>query len=323
MTLHIGNRRALLTGAVSAGEAVTALALTATTVGAATVTIHRITPTGGSLTIAWGDGAMTVVAAGDTAAQAHAYAGAGTWSISCTPAAIITQLDLHDAKLSGFNSAQLAGSVLTYFFCYSLGSAVANRVVSADMAAWRPTYWLLHTMPAGTYNINSADLVAWRPTYWYLHTMPAGTYNIASADMAAWRPTVWYLHTMPAGTYTINFSDLAAWNPTTFYAFSLTAPTITIAAANLATWRAVTGFRVDGNALLTAAVDAFLAGLYGAFPLRTGVNGTINVGGTNQAPSGVYQAQCAPGDGKEFAYELLNDSCGVSANHWATVTYTA
>ncbi|MGC9395398.1 MAG: hypothetical protein ACP5J4_11140, partial [Anaerolineae bacterium] len=73
-----------------------AFTLTATTAGAGNVTIHRMTPAAGtSLTIAWGDGSTTIVAAGDVGNQVHAYAAAGTWAIRVTDARNIVQMDLH------------------------------------------------------------------------------------------------------------------------------------------------------------------------------------------------------------------------------------
>lgn len=74
--------------------------------------------------------------------------------------------------------------------------------------------------------------------------------------------------------------------------------------------------------LTQAQVDAVLLGIYDAFPNRTATAGTLNVAGTNAAPSGVLQAACPPTTGKEAAYELVNDTCGVSANHYAVVTIT-
>lgn len=80
------------------------------------------------------------------------------------------------------------------------------------------------------------------------------------------------------------------------------------------------------NNLTQAQVDSVLAQLYAAFPTRSVSGGTINLsssgGYTNAAPSGVYQAACPPATGREYAYELINDSCGVSSNHWSTVTLT-
>jgi hypothetical protein len=61
---------------------------------------------------------------------------------------------------------------------------------------------------------------------------------------------------------------------------------------------------------------------------RTGSGGSVDIGGSNAAPSGTFQAASAcpvtaATDGKEVAYELLNDSCGVGFNKWTTVTVTA
>ena len=269
--------------------------LTATTAApGATVTIHRITPTGDSITISWGDGgADTVVADGVTAAQAHVYAAANTYDITVTDASLITQLDIHDNQLSGFDSSELSDNVITYFRMYLLGNVVVD---SADMVLWMPTAWYLFSMAAGTYSIDSADMVLWDPTQWRMSGMPAGTYAIVTDDMSAWTPVGFDLYSMHASA------------------------TFTIAEADFNGWITTSNLRMSSNALPQADVDAILEGHYGAFPARTAVNGTINVGGTNAAPSGVLQAQCPPTTGLEWAFELKNDSCGVSANHWLTVT---
>ena len=299
--------------------------LTATTAGpGATVTIHRITPTGDSITISWGDGgADTVVADGVTANQTHVYAAADTYDITVTDAALITQLDIHDNQLSGFESAQLADNVITYFSVHQLGSAVACVVNSADMVLWNPSLWYLFSMPAGTYTIDSGDMTAWTSGFWWLYSMPAGTYTIDTADIALLLPLYWYLFSMPAGTYSIDTSDIAAWTPTFFLLRSMPVGTVfTIAQADFNGWITTTNFQMQNNGLPQADVDAIFQGFYGGFAARTAVGGTINVGGTNAAPSGVYAANCPPVTGKEWAFELVNDSCGISANHWTTVTFT-
>jgi len=77
-----------------------------------------------------------------------------------------------------------------------------------------------------------------------------------------------------------------------------------------------------------ATVDAILWSLYQATLSRTATGGEINLGGTNAAPSGTFQAASAcpvsaATDGKEVAWELLNDDCGDGFNVWATVTITS
>jgi len=77
------------------------------------------------------------------------------------------------------------------------------------------------------------------------------------------------------------------------------------------------------NGLSQAQVDSVLTQMYAAFPSRTGTNGTIDLlGDGNAAPSGTApgSAECPPTTGWNKAYELVNDSCGVSSKHWASVT---
>jgi hypothetical protein len=176
------------------------------------------------------------------------------------------------------------------------------------MAEWRPSYWWLYSMPAGgTYTIDSADMAAWRPTQWYLYSMPAGDYTIDSADMVAWRPANWFLYSIAGGG--------AAW---------------TLTAADFAGWTGCTYLQIQNNVLLSTQVDAVLYGMYQATLARTVNGGTLNVGGTNAAPSGVYQpaTSCPVGaatPGKEVAHELKNDGCDAIAEGktWSTVDFTA
>jgi len=75
--------------------------------------------------------------------------------------------------------------------------------------------------------------------------------------------------------------------------------------------------------LLQAQVDAILQGLYAGLPTRVSTGGAISIAGNNQAPSGIYQAMCPPTTGKEWAYELINDSCVVNpTKKWTTITVT-
>jgi hypothetical protein len=196
-------------------------------------------------------------------------------------------------------------------------------IASADMVAWMPTDWRLFTMPAGTYSIASADMVAWRPTYWQLFSMPTGTYNIASADMVAWMPTDWRLFTMPAGTYSIASADMVAWRPTYWYLASMPAAGswYTFAASCMRNWTTSIALEVSGLALLQAVVDTIVADIYAGRMGYTFATPTLNVGGTNAAPSGVYADEDPPITGKGFIYELVNDPEAEGFKKWA-ITYT-
>jgi hypothetical protein len=133
---------------------------------------------------------------------------------------------------------------------------------------------------------------------------------------------------MPASINSLQFEDIptVSWdisaanpiNSDTTYLWLVNVPNITFAAD--AAFGADLNTLAFINNLSQAQVDLVLSKLYAAFPTRTAVNGTITVAGTNAAPSGILQAACPPTTGKEYAYELKNDSCAVSANHWTTVT---
>jgi hypothetical protein len=176
---------------------------------------------------------------------------------------------------------------------------------------------------AGTFN--SSEVSAWRPAYFLLSSMPAGyAGTFDSSDVSAWRPIYFYLSSMPAGyAGTFNSSDVSAWRPGDFRLYSMpTAYVITITAAGFAGWITTTNFQMQSNSLLQAAVDQILTDFWAGFPTRTATAGAINVSG-NASPSGVYQAANPPTTGKEYAYELKNDSTNKNpTKKWTTITYT-
>jgi len=102
----------------------------------------------------------------------------------------------------------------------------------------------------------------------------------------------------------------------------------TFAANCMFAWAAATTIRCDGLGLAQATVDAILLDIWNGFATRTGTGGTINVAGTNAAPSGTYQAAAScpvtgATPGTEIACELTHDTCDVSSKHWTTCGITA
>ena len=276
---------------------------TVTTTGAATHTITALTVSR-QITVDWGDGSTSDYTG--SGARTHNYAGAGTWTVTIADPLAVTALTLSDNKVT-LNSADIAP--MANMVTFNASVLKAGTFDSADVAAWRPTTFYMYSMPtgyAGTFD--SADVAAWRPTAFYMYSMPtgyAGTFD--SADVSAWRPTTFYMYSMPVGTYTIviTANGFAAWST------------------------GLSNFQMQGNSLTQAQVDAILWDLYQAAKVpRTATGGTINVGGTNAAPSGTFQAASAcpvtsSTDGKEIAHELLNDTCAVGFHKWTTVTITA
>jgi len=275
----------------------TEMTLTATpTLSPETITLTRLTVSRAGVIVNWGDGGTTILPVGSTVAVTHSYAVAGTYRIIVSDATAITQLWLDSAKVGGLNTAQLRNSAITYFYVTLITGSI---IKSADMTAWTPTSWYLYAMPAGTYTIDSADMAAWTPTAWYLFSMPAGTYTIDTLDMAGWNPQTWHCYSMPAAgsSYTFN-------------------------AGIMQNWTNARAIRADGLALIQSQVDLIL--LNDIYPGRMGytyATPTLNVGGTNAAPSGVYADEDPPVTGKGAAFEIQNDPEAEGFNKWA-VTFT-
>ena len=314
-----------LYGVVSQGTAVPSgtTLYTVTTTGAQT---HNIASLGVSaaVTVYWGDGNSDIYTG--TAARSHAYAGAGTWVVSVDEPLYVTTLSLSDNKIT-LNSSEIAAiSNVNDFRAISLKAGTFD---SADVVAWRPSYFYLYSMPAGyAGTFDSADVSAWRPSYFYLHSMPAGyAGTFDSTDVSAWRPSYFWLLSMPTGyAGTFDSADVAAWRPNVFYLYSMpTGYTIT-AGGGFASWTTTSNFQMQSNGLPTGTVDAILWELYQASTVpRTASGGTINISGSNAAPSGTYQAAAScpvtvATPGKEVAHELKNDGCAVGFNKWSTVT---
>jgi hypothetical protein len=76
------------------------------------------------------------------------------------------------------------------------------------------------------------------------------------------------------------------------------------------------------NALTTAQVDAILLAMYTARAGYTAAAPVATLGGTNQAPSGIYADEDPPVTGKGMAFELVNDPEAEGFNKWA-ITFTA
>jgi hypothetical protein len=289
-------RKLLLTVALTRRTSAPAtLDLTATTTGASqTVTLQRITPTGGTCTVSWGDGgADSIIANGNTGTTTHVYAAAGSYNITISDPARITYLDLRDSKLGCAAGEIGALTKLTYLHLYN----VANVTVGAG-------------------EIGALTKL----TYLYLYSVANVT--VGAGEIGALTDLT-YLSLDSVANVTVGTGEIGALTKLA-YLYLYNVAGVTTQRADFATLLKLISLTYQ-NSLSGPQVDAILAGLYDGFPTRTGTNGTVSIATTNAAPSGTYQAasECPPTDGKEIAYELLNDTCDVSAKHWAVVTITA
>jgi len=310
--------------ALEGGAAAPTLSFSAVTTGAETLTLQRITPTGGTCTVTWGDGsADTVIANGNTVTTTHDYAGAGTWAVTISNPELITYLDLRDSKISvsvgsfaqinrtldtlrlenitgTFDSSDFAGSTPSSTLYFSLSSSITGTFDSSDFAGSTPSTYLRISLPSSI----------------------TGTFD--SSDFAGSTPSITLYFSLPSSiTGTFDSSDFAGSTPSTLSIVLPNTITSTIARAD---WSAGILRKVASptiQAYLTATqVDDILLGAWDDFGNRTASAGTFNIAGTNTAPSGTFQAQCSPTTGKEAANELLNDSCDVSSNHYAAIIVT-
>jgi hypothetical protein len=185
------------------------------------------------------------------------------------------------------------------------------------------------TYPAITVLVNSQSIGKFaNMTTFQMYGVSISGQVINSADWRALRPGVFNFGDFAAGAGTgaIDYADFAQWNPSTYVVGYLAAfsGTITMSAANFAGWTNASTVTMAESGLTQAQVNAVLLGLYTAAQSRVATGGSIDLSGTNAAPSGVYAAECPPTTGKAAAFELINDSCGVIAagKTFTTITVT-
>jgi len=244
-------------------------------------------------------------------------------------------------------SADMAAWTPTEWRLFSMPAGGTYNISSADMTAWSLVTFQMCTMPAGSYTINTAhmttwpmtgtffispgisgdytittaDMATWRPTVLLLSMSNSGSYTINSSHIAGWRPVTVSIAMSAGGTYTINTSDFSAWSPQTYQIFSMAAGTYTFGAAVMRNWTNAQAIRCDGLGLNQATVDAILFDIYAGRMGYTYATPTLNVGGTNATPSGVYADEDPPVTGKGAAFELQNDPEAEGFSRWA-ITFT-
>lgn len=241
------------------------------------------------------------------------------------PASLI-RLYLHETSVSGdisgwtfpasltrlfINETSLSGDISGWTFPASLGSLYINDTsLSGDISGW--------TFPAGMiklylYNTSvSGDISGWTLNAsldaLYLYgtsvngdisgwTLPATLSNLrlyglsVSGDISGW--------TIPAAMSRLYIHDTSLSG----------APSMTSAAAIIL-------MNFENCGLSQADVDQNLLNIYNRRMSFTNAAPELQIGESNAAPGGVYQAQCPPTTGNEYRYELVNDSCGDGFNTW-------
>jgi len=87
-------------------------------------------------------------------------------------------------------------------------------------------------------------------------------------------------------------------------------------APSIASNTAMRQYYYQGCGLSQANVDAILLSVYNRRAAFTYATPALNVGGTNAAPSGVYQDGDPPTTGLEYVFELATDPEAEGFNKW-------
>lgn len=79
----------------------------------------------------------------------------------------------------------------------------------------------------------------------------------------------------------------------------------------------ISDIRINSNNYSTAVVDSVLLAMYNSRMGFTAAAPSLQIGGTNAAPSGTYQNADPPTTGLEYVYKLVNDPDGDGHRKWA------
>lgn len=260
-----------------------------TTAPAQTVTLFRLTPTVNT-TIDWGDGTSSSVTSGEAGNITHQYASAAAYTVTIQKPSKISHFTLTDNKVSfGAGTLQQMAGLLAL----NLTGVPVTVSVGEIGTLTNLTSLQLHTLANASISAGEIGTLT----------------NLTSLYLRA------------CAEVTVGAAEIGALtNLTSLYIYSMSSLAFQTGLGNLLKLTSLT----YQNSLNQTQVDnVLLTQMYAAFPSRMGTAGTITIALTNAAPSGTLQAQCPPITGKEAAYELANDSCGVSSKHWTTVTITA
>ena len=260
----------------------------------------------------WGDGTIRSVAA-SAVELSHTYAAAGKYRVTFLMPhqdTLLTQIDINADKLSKVLTPIQAFRNLTLFHAYTNSAWVQN--ISGWVLPASLMDFSVHTTSV------SGDISGW--------VLPASLVNFSvystsvSGDISGW--------VLPASL--ANFSvyvtsvsgDISGWVlPASLANFSIYSTSV-IGSPIFTSAVALSYFQYQNCALLQATVDLIVSRIYASRASFTAAAPSANVGGTNAAPSGVYQDEDPPVTGKGYIYELVNDPEVEGFKKWA-ITYPA
>ena len=236
----------------------------------------------------------------------------GNWFGITVAGGHVTKMELQGNGLNGNIAALPLGSLPSLIWLYLHN----NAALSGNISGWTfpaPLVQLYLSNDAGI----TGDLSGWTltPALSIVNLAASGV----SGNIGGWTLpatlTQLYLNT------TALSGNISGWTLPALMTVLYLHATTTSGTPDISGNTKMTAYWYQDCALTQANVNAILLSVYNRRMAFTFATPVLNVGGTNTAPSGLYQAGCPPMTGKEYAFELVNDSCLDGFIKWA-VTFT-
>jgi len=238
-------------------------------------------------------------------------ADVSTWYGVTTSGGHITEINLNTNNLVGTIPA---GDWLGYLPYLTNFRVYNNAGLSGDLSDW--------TLPASLVDLFmyttgvSGDISSW--------VLPASLVNCSvhttnvSGDISGWvLPATLqaiYIH------FTGISGDISSWVLPLLMRYLWCRDNNTVGTPDISINTAMREYRGENRSLTQANVDAIIASVYARRMAFTYATPSLNVGGTNATPTGVYQSVCPATTALEQVHNLANDGCGEGHNTW-TVTW--
>ncbi len=278
------------------------------------------------------DNAGTLEAEYTALEPTHNFVGAGPYRIEIHDGQDVTRLHLGNSQVSG-DIASLA-SLTSLDRLYLYGTQVSGDIASLASLTGLTDLRVNSTQVTGDVS-SLASLTSLDWLYLYSTQVTGDVSSLASLTSLS--------RLLSGGTQVSgDIASLASLTGLTYLFLDFTSISGDVASltslTNLVSLR-LNDAQVSGELDLSAAttisdtnisdcgltqseVDAAIDNIYQARAAFTDTTPALQIGGTNAAPSGVYQNAVTPTTGKEKIYKLVNDPDAEGFNTWA-ITYTA
>ena len=258
----------------------------------------------------WGDGEAQ--STGDSVS--HTYTDAGTYTVTLTLQNLnrwLKEIDLCNDPLKFDLSALTACRSLTHLRAYTNASTVVTGALS-DLPA------SMETLSLGSTNSTITGALSDLPAS--METLSLYSTNSTITGALSDLPVSMAFLSLYSTNSTITgaLSDLPV-SMTNLLVYS-TSSTITGGASAMAAV-GIRNIQAQNLTLNETTVDGILARLYADRELFTYITPRLNIGGTNDAPSGAYADEDPPTTGLGYVFELANDPENEGFITWS-ITYT-